>query len=324
MSGPFEVFCAGETMIMVAPLPGGRLDLDSKFILHAGGAESNVAASLAALGHRTAWAGLVGDDPFGDMVLEALLAASIDVSLAQRARAFPTGVYFKDPKESGRSLVHYYRSGSAASRMSPSVAAGWASVRTQVLHLSGVTSALSSDCRELMRWLILERPVAGAVVSFDVNFRETLWAANHAAAELLELAQASDLVFVGRDEAQTLWGTRSAEDIRDLLDKPSHLIVKDSELEAVAFHDNDVVRVAAPQVDVVEAVGAGDAFAAGWLSGYLDGAGAVTRLRMGHLVASRVLRSPTDLASLPNAGDIAAILQVDTTEWHLETDGMMS
>lgn len=313
-SREFDVLCLGETMIMVTPNPGGHLDLQSTFILRPGGAESNVASLIAALGHRAAWAGHVGTDPFGDMVLSALRNASVDVALAHQVVGHPTGVYFKDPRPLGTS-VHYYRSGSAASQMSPSLIDKWAGVDARLLHLSGITPALSPTCRDLVRTLVYERPLPRTVVSFDVNYREALWARTDAATELLELAQASDVVFVGRDEAENLWGTRTAEEIRDILHKPAHVVVKDGAIEAVAFHGDEVVRVDAPRVRVVEAVGAGDAFAAGWLSGVLSNHDAIGRLRFAHLIASRVLQSPSDSAPVPSPAEIAPLLRTDPPRW---------
>lgn len=310
----FDVLCIGETMMMVTPDAGHALAFDSTFSLHAGGAESNVASLMATLGHRAAWASRLGADPFGAMILQSLRDARVDVSLVQSVMGGRTGVYFKDPKPSGTS-VHYYRSDSAAAQMTPANLGTWANARAGILHLSGITSALSPGCRDLVRALVNERPIARSLLSFDVNYRPSLWSTADAAPELLSLAQASDIVFVGLDEAEALWGVPTAEDVRRLIDRPAHLVVKDGAREAVSFQGNEVVRVAAPRVDVVEVVGAGDAFAAGWLSGILSGEDATRRLRLGHLVASRVLGSTTDSGHLPGAGEIAELIARDTLNW---------
>jgi 2-dehydro-3-deoxygluconokinase len=189
--------------------------------------------------------------------------------------------------------------------MSPGELPGWTARSPRVVHLSGITPALSGSCRDLVRSIINERPFGRSLISFDVNHRASLWN-GEAAAELLELARASDVVFVGRDEAESIWETTSAESVRDLMPEPLYLIVKDSAQEAVSFTPEGVFREPARTVDVVDVVGAGDGFAAGWLSGMLQGTSQPVRLRMGHGVASRVVQSPTDSADLPLAAQLAA------------------
>ncbi|MER6005729.1 sugar kinase [Nonomuraea sp. NPDC051941] len=304
---PADVLAIGETMVMVTPTAGGRLDADSAFILRPGGAESNVAALLARLGHATAWASAVGRDPLGDLVLDALRGHGVDVDLVRRDDERPTAVYFKDPTASG-TRVYYYRRGSAASAMTVAEVAGWAARPSRITHISGITAAISPQCLELTRHIVFDRPLGPATVSFDVNHRPSLWKDGDAPAVLLELAQRADIVFVGRDEAAALWGTSDAESVRRLIDRPPYLIVKDAAIEAVAFTPEGVHRAPSTPVEVLDAVGAGDAFAAGWLSGFLDGRDELTRLRLGHYAASRVLTSPADMADLPPAGEIVSLL----------------
>ena len=167
--GRFDVLCVGETMVMVTPAEAGRLDAHTHTLLCPGGAESNVAMHLAALGRTAAWAGQLGDDPFARIILDELRTAGVDTSLVRRVGDAPTGVYFKDPGPDG-TTVYYYRSGSAASRMSPAAVAGWSAVGAAVLHVSGITPSLSDDCLALTRHLVHDRPV-GDRIAFDVNHR---------------------------------------------------------------------------------------------------------------------------------------------------------
>ncbi|QIZ37306.1 sugar kinase [Saccharopolyspora sp. ASAGF58] len=300
-----DLVAVGETMVMVTPEPGGRLDTRSSFILRPGGAESNVAALLAKLGHRSAWASAVGTDPLGDIIMEFLNGQGVDVDLVRRDERRPTAVYFKDPAPSG-TKVYYYRTGSAASAMNTSDVAAWTRRPARIVHISGITAAISADGMDVARHVVSDRPFGPALVSFDVNHRPNLW--TNGAAELRALAQRSDIVFVGRDEAEALWGTSDVDSVRDLLDEPTSLIVKDGATEAVAFTPAGVFREPSIRTDVVDAVGAGDAFAAGWLSGLLDDRDEVTRLRLGHYVASRVLASPSDFAELLPAREIVGML----------------
>jgi 2-dehydro-3-deoxygluconokinase len=301
--GGLDVLCVGETMAMVTPDPGGRLDAASTLRLRAGGAESNVARWLAALGHRAAWAGQVGDDALGVLVTSEVAAAGVDVSLVRVDPHRPTGVYFKDTSPTG-TVPLYYRRGSAGSALDTGLVEALAEAQPRVLHLSGVTPALSDGCRRLVEHLVSDRPLGPATtVSFDVNYRPALWQ-EPAAPRLLAVAQACDVVFVGRDEAETLWGTATAERVRALIDRPGVLVVKDGPYDAVAFSGGTVTREAPAPVEVVEPVGAGDAFAAGWLSGLLRGADQSACLRLGHRLAAAALGSTSDHAPLPDAATL--------------------
>ena len=175
---------------------------------------------------------------------------------------------------------------------------------TRVVHLSGVTPALSDSCADLVAYGLQHRPVADAVMSFDVNHRPALWKAGRAQALLKDLANLADLVFVGLDEAGTLWNTRTPEEVRAVLPGPATLVVKDGAVGATAFTTTGPCFVPAPGVDVVEPVGAGDAFAAGYLFGILRGLAEPARLRLGHLVAGSALRAAGDIGVLPPADEL--------------------
>jgi len=295
-----ESLAVGETMVMVAPTERAAISPATTFMLRPGGAESNVALHLARLGHDSAWAGHLGDDPFGHMILDHLAAADVRVDRARVVAGARTGVYFKDVREGGTEVL-YYRAGSAASLMGPAVADELADLRAEVLHLTGITPALSASCLRLARRLLLDRAVAADVVSFDVNFRPGLWSAAEAGPVLRELAEAADVVFVGLDEARALWDARSPEDVRRALPSPAAVVVKNHGEGATSFHADGVAHVPAPAIEIVEPVGAGDAFAAGWLSGLLRGLPHAERLSLGHEVAGHVLTTTFDDVEFPEA-----------------------
>jgi 2-dehydro-3-deoxygluconokinase len=291
---PFEAVCVGESMALVAPDPPRPLAEGGPMRLDVAGAESTVASYLAMLGARVAWASRVGADPLGVLVRTRIAGHGVDVSLVDVDPTAPTGVFFKDPAE--RTTVHYYRAGSAASRLGPEDLDRPAVRGCRVLHLSGITPALSPSCAELVhRGLSMTGPLR----SFDVNHRPGLWPAEVAAPVLAGLADRADLVFVGLDEASTLWGTATPADVRRLLPGPRTLVVKDGPIGATSFRGDDTVFAPAPPVDVVEAVGAGDGFAAGYLFGLLRGLPEPARLRLGHRVAGAALRVAADVGPLP-------------------------
>ncbi|GAA2191005.1 sugar kinase [Micromonospora lupini] len=298
-SPPAEVVTVGETMVVLCPPPGEPLEHAERVAVSVGGAESNVAGYLARLDHLTTWVSRVGDDPFGRAVVRHVADAGVHVDLVGVDPTAPTGLYLKDPGPTA-TAVHYYRAGSAASRMDPGALADPRLAGARVLHLSGITPALSASCRALVEHAVTDRPLPGALISFDVNHRARLWSAERAAPVLRDLADRSDLVFVGQDEAYALWGAADAVAVRRLLPGPQTVVVKDGAVCATALsRDAAPVVVAAPRVSVVEPVGAGDAFAAGYLAGLLRDLDPTRRLRLGHLVAAQALGSAGDNAPLP-------------------------
>ena len=296
-----EVITFGETMVAFAPADGDQLDSAETFIASIAGAESNVAIHLARLGHAVEWASRLGDDPFGDRVLRRLESEGVSTALVEINQGTHTGIMFKNPGRDS-TVVHYYRAGSAAAGIDAGFLPSTALDRASILHTSGVTAALSAGCRAALDSAFTRSAAGGTTVSFDLNFRPRLWAAKDAAAPLLALAQRSDICFVGLDEAQALWPVATADDVRALLDAPSILVVKDGAIGATVFEaDRETVFVPSPPVEVVEPVGAGDAFAAGFLSGWLRGLSSRDSLQLGHETAAGVLRSTSDVPHLSDA-----------------------
>lgn len=287
----------GETMVMLTPRRGQSLAAAAELQVHVGGAESNVATHAAALGVDAAWVSAVGGDVLGARVRDTIASRGVDVAWVRTDPAAPTGVYFKDPGHG----VLYHRAGSAASRMTPDAVVGVPFEEAAIVHLSGITPALSDSCADLVD-TVIDRVAAGdGWLSFDVNHRPVLWAQGEAGPTLLTLSRRADVVFVGLDEAQTVWGCRTAADVRKLLPDPARLIVKDGDIGATEFARDggadtadSITFVPAIPTDVIEPVGAGDAFAAGYLAALLDDDDATARISAGHARAHLVLRSTSD------------------------------
>ncbi|WP_372469265.1 sugar kinase [Microbacterium maritypicum] len=292
-----EIVCVGETMALITPTDAA-LATAGHATIGIAGAESNVSAGVAATGHRVAWASRLGADPLGDRIASELERRGVELWV-ERDDTTPTGVMFKDPGVESSS-VYYYRRGSAASRMEAGFLTPERLDGVRIVHTTGITPALSASCREMVYRLFADARTAGALVSFDVNDRRPLWSREDAAETLARLADAADITFVGRDEAERIWGTATAAEIRAFLPNCALLIVKDGDIGATAYDgDAEPVFVPAPVVDVVEPVGAGDAFASGFLAATLDGADLAARLSAGHAAAERVLLIAADLPALP-------------------------
>jgi 2-dehydro-3-deoxygluconokinase len=285
----------GETMALVTPALAEPLATAVDMRLLVGGAESNVAVHAAQLGVPTAWVSALGDDALGVRVREEVARHGVDVTWVTTDPHAPTGVYFKDP---GRGVL-YYRRDSAASMMSPATVAEIPLEQAEIVHVTGITPPLSATCFMLIDTVIDRVDAGPGILSFDVNHRAALWEPDAAAPVLLARARRAGIVFVGLDEAEGLWGTSDADAVRALLPEPELLVVKDGDVGATEFQrsgDADVrTFVPAIKTEVVEAVGAGDAFAAGYLVARMQGADAAERLAAGHRRAHLGLQSTGDL-----------------------------
>lgn len=340
-----DVVCLGESMVTFVPSRPGRLADVPSFARGIGGAESNVACGLARAGHSARWISRVGTDGFGEHLVREIAATGVDTAYVQRDPRRPTGIYFRtageravgsepvdgdggDAASEPLAEVLYYRAGSAAAAMSPALIPRQRAWSGRVLHLTGITPALSEDCRALMRELTARAP-GRPLVSFDLNYRVSLWQREEGAddgesgpAVLLDLARRCDVVFVGEDEAEAVWGVRGPEAVRAALPEPEVLVVKQGGVGATAYArhpDGDgtdtVTFEPALRVDVVAPVGAGDAFAAGFLSGTLRGLTVAERLRHGHLMAAAALTVPGDLGTPPSREHADHLVALDATRW---------
>lgn len=324
-----DVVCLGESMVTFLPsLPGRLADVPS-FDRAIGGAESNVACTLARTGHTTRWISRVGTDGFGDHLVAAIADCGVDTRHVQRDPLRPTGIYFRtageratgvDGEATDRAEVLYYRAGSAASAMAPGLLDHDALHHARIIHLTGITAALSGSCLDVLRTLTRRTP-GRPLVSFDVNYRVGLWRNPAQGPEiLLDLARGCDLVFVGEDEAEAAWDLHGPDAIRDALPEPATLVVKQGAagatvLDRQADGTDTVTHAPALKVAVVAPVGAGDAFAAGFLSGTLRDLPVHARIRHGHLMAAASLTVPGDLGTPPARALADRLAALGAADW---------
>lgn len=308
---PGGVVCLGESMAVLIPAEPGPVRAARTWTRAIGGAESNVAIHLARLGVRSRWVSAVGDDAFGGAVLDAIGGAGVDVTGVRVDPDRPTGLYVKEA-DAGGSPVRYYRRGSAASYMGPDTLDRLDLDGVVLTHVSGITAALSDRCLDLLR-AILARPRAFAV-SFDLNWRPALWR-DRDPSVLRDLADAADVVLAGADEARTAWGTGDPAELRALLPGPTTLVIKQGARGATVVEGGATTFQPGLRVDVVEPVGAGDAFAAGYLAAHLAGDPPGRRLRAGHLQAAAALLTREDVGDpLPPAVTVP-LLDADSRTW---------
>lgn len=318
--------CIGEGLAVLVAEESGPLENVAAFSRSAAGAEANVAAALAALGVRSAWVSRIGDDGFGRFLKRTFAERGVDVTGVETDGDRHTGVYFKErhtaaghaPSPGPKSRMHYYRRGSAASAFSPDTLGNPAVKslleRAGVVHTTGVTVALSDSAANLVLELVsLPRHFT---FSFDLNWRAQLWKGREAAGADLasRIIARSDVVFLGSDEAEQALGDGDPERLRARFPEPAALIVKNDRHSVVAFVGNSRIEVPALPVDVAEQIGAGDAFAAGYLGGLLNGLTPFACLRQGHLLAAHAMTGTGDQARFDRC-EVEAFLKLSPEAW---------
>jgi 2-dehydro-3-deoxygluconokinase len=298
-----DIVTLGECMAVLYPPEPVTLDDTPSLLLDIGGAEANLSIALCRLGLSARFISRVGDDPFGQRMRATLAGEGVDVSALTTDPAAPTGVFFREWLPDGARRVYYYRAGSAASRLGPGDLRPELFAGARVVHLTGITPALSASCAEAVSRAIELAHEAGALVSFDPNYRPKLWKPEAARAALLPLLRQSDIILMGHEDAAAVFDTAGEDEAA--LDAAAALgarvvVLKCAERGAFARAEGRTIHApAAPVERVVDPVGAGDGFDAGFLAGWLRGDSLEDSLRLGARVGAASVQALGDYAGYP-------------------------
>lgn len=307
-----SVLTAGETMALLDPLDEGEPAEGSRFRLRIAGAESNVAVALARLGVRVAWVSRVGEDAFGRLVADTLAREGLDLRWLRHDPGAPTGLFFKF-RSAGRTRVLYYRRGSAASRLRTADVPDEALAGVRLVHLTGITTALSETTRELVVDVARRARERGIVVSFDPNYRPALWAGpEEAAAAQREVLPFVDWFLCGLEEGSVLFGTSGPEELVEAVREAGarSVAVRVGAEGAVVSVGSRLVLAPVPRVvSVFDEVGAGDGFAAGFAYGLLHGWAPRSCAAAGNLIAATALAGTGDWETFPRLEEVRADLE---------------
>jgi 2-dehydro-3-deoxygluconokinase len=313
-----EVVTLGECLASFVAADAGPLAEARGFTRHIAGAEANVAVGLARLGHAVAYIGRIGGDGFGTAILRALRGEGVDVRHLTIDDSGRTGVMFRERRVLGAMDVVYHRAGSAGSRLTPEdvVRAVDDGVFEGIrwLHLTGITPALSDTARAATTRALEEGRRTGATVSLDVNMRRRLWSDEQAAPLLRDLASRVDVVFGSTDELALIAGADLDSEPEQLVAAvaatgPRTVVVKLGRDGALGRDgETSLAEPGIAVTDVVDPVGAGDAFCAGFIAGRLDGVDLTTALRMGNACGALAVAASGDQSGLPDRGELARLL----------------
>lgn len=315
MSAPL-LAVVGESLGLINGMGAGGLEYGTQAEISFGGAESNVAICASRLGARTAWVGRVGDDSFGNRIVRTLRGEGVDVYAAMDRTNF-TAMLLKERVGDGMTRVSYLREGGAGSRIKPSDLPEQVLTQAAVLHVTGITAALSASARETILSAVEIARRGGALVSFDVNHRNKLWDAATAAPIYREIIARSDIVFAGVEEAAIVVPDGTPTDLAGRIADlgPSQVVIKLGEQGALAQIEGGFYEQPAFAVRAVDTVGAGDAFVAGYLTEMLAGEPVETRMRTGAASGAYACLRSGDWESMPTRERLRSLLdQSDPVE----------
>ncbi|WP_087486298.1 sugar kinase [Brachybacterium massiliense] len=306
-----QVVTVGETMAMMRSGTIGSLAHLPSMDISLGGAESNLAIGLRRLEVPTAWISRVGDDPLGQRVVREIRAEGVEVHCDFDPKR-PTGLMIKSRPNVTSTRVDYYRAGSAASALEPSHLPEGLIEQARILHISGITSLLSASAHATVVAAVRRAAAAGVQVSLDVNYRSRLGSRERLAQLLGDVLGQVDLLFGGTEELSILAPEADESSPHSLLEalaaEGRQVVVKLGADGASALANGRLYEAPGRAVDVVDTVGAGDAFVAGYLSAQLDGLDVPTRLRRANACGAAACTTPSDWEDAPRRIDLDALL----------------
>ncbi|WP_195572348.1 sugar kinase [Paenibacillus sp. 1001270B_150601_E10] len=302
-----DVVTFGETMALFSSTDTRGIEYAQTMMKSFGGAESNVAIGLARLGHRVGWFSRLGMDPLGRYILKGIRGEGVDVSRVQLAEQEVTGVMMRE-LVAGQSSVYYYRKHAAARGLQPEHLDRAYIEASSILHVTGITCALSPNCADTVEAAVRIAKEAKVKVSFDPNLRLKLWSIEEARARLLPLADEADYFLPGLDELKLLYGTDDQRDIFKRLGRLSAVsIVKGGVGMNYVVQGSQVNEVPYQPVEqVVDTVGAGDAFCAGLLSGLVRGCSVQEAVQLANVTGAMAVQAFGDWEALPTWAQVEA------------------
>lgn len=303
-----DVLTIGDAMITFNPCSKGPLRFVHSFERKVGGAELNVAIGCARLGLKTGWISRLGNDEFGRYILNFVRGEGIDVSEVKLVNGYPTSLNFKEILEDGSGRTFYYRANSPTTTLTPESLNEEYIQNAKLLHITGVFLAINKEKNvEVIKRAISIAKKSGVLISLDPNIRLKLWSKEEAKDTLSMFLPYVDILLTGSEEAEILLGVSNPKEIIEQCKSYgiSYVAIKQGEKGSIGYYNGQYME--APPVKprkVVDTVGAGDGFDAGFIYGVLHGWPLERTLQIANTIGSMVVSVSGDNEGLPYLEDV--------------------
>lgn len=306
MSGQ-DILALGEPLIEMVRCDG-KPDGPASYKSDVGGDALNALVAAARQGARTGLLSAVGDDPFGSHIRNFCMNERIETSNIKEFSQVSTGVCFIHPDPEARHFT-YARQGSAASCYSVEDLPLDAIAKSKILHITGVTQAISPSMREAAFKAAQTARANGTLVSYDLNLRLKLWSLGEARACISDFLPLASIVLPSDDEAETLIGTRNTDEILEYFSQygADFVCLKRAARGVILRTQQAQIAIGAPTVEAIDSSGAGDSFAGAFLAYLLetnDPKEAATRAAH---VAAKTVMGHGATAAIPSRDDILGL-----------------
>lgn len=274
-----------------------------------GGDTSNFAVAAARQGASVGYYTRVGADAFGDQFMQLWESEGVDTHLVVRDPDAHTGLYFITYTPDGHQFT-YHRKGSAASRMRPVDVPEQELSQVRVLHVSGISQAISDSACDAVFRAIAVAKAHGVMVSYDANLRLRLWSLDRARAVIHATAALSDIFLPSLEDAQQLTGLADPDQIVDryLAMGVTTMALKLGRKGVMVATQHERHLVEGYRVDTVDATGAGDTFDGAFVTRLLDGATPVAAARYANAAAALSTTGYGAVAPIPTRAAVEAFL----------------
>jgi 2-dehydro-3-deoxygluconokinase len=308
----FDVTTIGEIMLRYSVPAGQRLETANVLDVHPAGAEGNLVAVLSRLGWRCGLVTSLPNNPLGRLAANHLRMSGMDLDGVVWSDAGRMGTYYVEFAVPPRPIqVTYDRANSCAAQLSADQIDWNHLLDARLVHLTGITVALSTACHSLVAEAVDRAKAAGVAVSFDINYRSKLWSPEEAASALRPMIQSVEVLFCKQADARTLFGCEGSpeEIVRQLseLSGAQHVVMTLGDQGVIGWDGTQILRESAVPVQMIDRLGAGDALAAGVLHGWLDGNFA-RGLRYGVVLAALALSQHGDMV-VTTAQDLESLVK---------------
>lgn len=306
-----DILTIGDALVAFNPTTTGPMRFAHTFERKVGGAELNVAIGCSRLGLRAGWISRLGKDEFGRYVLNTVRGEGVDVTQVKLVEGYPTSLYFKEILNGEKINSYYYRNPSPTLSFKDDGIDENYIKQAKILHITGVFPAVTESNREVLLDLLKVTKQHHVLVTLDPNIRLKLWTAEEARQTLHSYLPYVDVLIAGEEETEILFGTSDPDEVFEAAKSfgVEHVIVKQGERGATGYRGAEKVYTSVEtKVNVVDVIGAGDGFAAGYLYSLIQNWSLEQSLKYANAVAGRVIGVQGDNEGLPYKEDLEVFL----------------